>query len=449
MTDLAATVESLFPEVLDTLTELVAIESISSLPDHADVVERSADTVAQLLVELGCPEVSVRRTGGSRPAVIAHFPAPEGMPTVCLYAHHDVQPTGDPAAWSSPPFTATRRGDRLYGRGTSDDKGGLAVHLAALRAFDGKPPVGVKLFIEGEEEVGSPAVGAFLDRHAADLAADLFVICDSANWEVGTPAFTTTLRGLADCVVEVSTLDHALHSGSFGGVVPDALTTLCRVLATLHDEQGNVAVAGLGSTTAAPLDYPDDRLAAEAGLLPGVSQLGDGPVVDRMWTRPSVSVLAIDATPVADASNTLSATARAKVSLRVAPGDDAARALDVLADHLVQAAPWGARVDVVRGDVGQPSQVAPGGRFAGAAAAAFEQGFGVAPVEIGQGGSIPMVAELQRRFPEAGILITAVGDPDTRAHGIDESVHLSDLAKACVSETLLLQGIADQVRSVG
>src|SRR5699024_11201831 len=217
---------------------------------------------------------------------------------------------------------------RLFGRGTSDDKGGIAVHLAALRAFDGKPPVGVTVFVEGEEEVGSPALGAFLDTYGERLAADLLVICDSANWEVGTPSFTTTLRGLADCVVEVATLDHALHSGSFGGVAPDALTALCRLLATLHDDQGTVAVEGLGRRPAAPLEYPADRLAAESGILDGVDQLGDGPVVERMWTRPAISVLAVDATPVAQASNTLAATARAKVSLRVAPGDDAETALD-------------------------------------------------------------------------------------------------------------------------
>lgn len=436
---MADTVAALMPSVLDDLTRLVAIESISALPDHAEQVDVSAAAVATLFTELGCPDVEVVAVPGGKPAVIAHFPPPAGKPTVCLYAHHDVQPTGDPAQWSSPPFVATERDGRLFGRGTSDDKGGLAVHLAALRAFDGKPPVGVTVFVEGEEEIGSPALGAFLDAYGDRLAADLLVICDSANWEVGTPSFTTTLRGRADCVVEVATLDHSLHSGSFGGVAPDALTALCRLLATLHDESGNVAVAGLGRVAAADLDYPADRLAAESGILDGVAPLGDGPVVERLWTRPAISVLAVDATPVAEASNTLAATARAKVSLRVAPGDDAEEALDALVAHLESHAPWGAQVTVTRGDTGQPSEVPTDGPYASVATETFTEAFGTATVEIGQGGSIPMVAELQRRFPAAEILITAVGDPDTRAHGVDESVHLGDLHKACLAEALLLE----------
>lgn len=438
MSDLVTTVDALWPSVVTELSELVAIESISSLPDHAVTVEASAEAVAHRLIEIGCPDVKVVRVDGGRPAVIGHFPAPEGKPTVLLYAHHDVQPIGDPAAWTSDPFVATERDGRLYGRGTADDKGGLVVHLAALRAFGGEPPVGVTVFIEGEEEVGSPSMSAFLDEYGQDLAADLIVICDSGNWEVGTPAFTTTLRGVTDCVVEVATLDHALHSGSFGGVVPDALTSLCRLLATLHDDRGHVAIAGLGSQPAADLDYPLDQLADEAGILAGVDWIGDGPVVERLWTKPSVSVLAIDATPVAQASNTLAPSARAKIGLRVAPGSSAGESLDLLVAHLENHAPWGAQVTVIRGDSGEPSSVPVDGPYATVAVEAFAEAFGVAPVEMGQGGSIPMVAELQDRFPEAEILITAVGDPDTRAHGIDESVDLGDLHKACLAETFLL-----------
>ena len=448
MPDLATTVDALMPAVIADLTALVAIESISSLPDHAGEVERSAHEVARLLTEAGCPEVEVVAVPGGRPAVLGHFPAPEGMPTVLLYAHHDVQPTGDPQAWTSAPFAATERDGRLYGRGTSDDKGGIAVHLAALRAFDGRPPVGVKLFIEGEEEVGSPAMGDFLATYGDRLAADLVVICDSANWAVGVPSFTTTLRGLADCVIEVATLDHPLHSGGFGGVAPDALTALCRLISTLHDDQGNVAVAGLGRTTAAELEYPEDRLRAESGVLDGVDYLGDGPVVERLWTRPAISVLAIDATRVADASNTLTASARAKISLRVAPGDRAVDALDRLVEHLESHAPWGSRVTVTRGDTGDPSTVPTDGPYARLAAEVFGEAFGQPVAEIGQGGSIPMVAALQERFGDAEILLTAVGDPDTRAHGIDESLHLGDLRRACLAEALLLARMGES-RTVG
>jgi acetylornithine deacetylase/succinyl-diaminopimelate desuccinylase-like protein len=260
---------------------------------------------------------------------------------------------------------------------------------------------------------------------------------------VGQPAFTTSLRGLADCVVELRTLDHAIHSGSYGGVVPDALTSLCRLLATLHDERGDVAVAGLTTTTPPDLDYPQARLRAESGLLDGVQQIGTGSVVERLWCKPAIAVIALDATPVDRASNTLLPSARAKISLRVAPGDDAAAALTKLVQHLHDHAPWGAQLTVTDGDTGEPSSLGFAGRYAEVARTAFRSAWGVPPVFIGQGGSIPMVADFGRAFPEATILVTAVGDPDTRAHGADESLHLGDFAAACVAETLMLQGIAD------
>ena len=436
--NLADTVRSQQPQVLTDLAALVAIESVSADPTRSTEVRRSADEVARLLAEAGCPDVRVVDAGGA-PAVIGRYPAPAGAPTVCLYAHHDVQPEGDRAAWSTPPFVATREGDRLYARGSADDKGGFAVHLAALRAFDGRPPVGVTVFVEGEEEVGSPTLEVLLADERDALAADVFVIADSGNWDVGTPAFTTTLRGLADCVVTVRTLDHAIHSGSFGGPVPDALTTLCRLLATLHDAQGDVAVAGLATAGPPPLDYPEERLRREAGLLDGVGWIGTGTLVERLWCKPALAVIALDTTRVADASNTLVPAARAKISLRVAPGDDADAALDHLEQHLRAHAPWGADVDVERGDTGQPARIAFEGPYADAARDAFREAWAAEPVFVGQGGSIPMVAAFQEAFPGATVLVTAVSDPDSRPHGANESVHLRDLGRACLGETLLLE----------
>lgn len=432
-------VEALIPGVLRDLERLVAIQSVSADPDRLTEVHRSAEAVAQLVRELGCDDVRITAERGM-PAVIAHFPAPEGAPTVCLYAHHDVQPEG--TGWDTDPFVTTQIGRRLFGRGAADDKGGLAVHLAALRAFDGRPPVGVTLFIEGEEEIGSPTLTALLEANRAELDSDVFVIADSSNWSVGAPAFTTSLRGLADCVVEVSTLDHALHSGSFGGVVPDALTALCRLLATLHDDAGNVAIAGLHTGPGPDLDYPADRLKSESGILDGVSYIGDGSVVERLWAKPAVAVIAIDATPVAKASNTLIPSARAKISLRVAPGDDATVALGHLTEHLRTHAPWGARVEVTEGDTGEPSTIGFEGPYAEAARAAFAEAWGVEPVFIGQGGSIPMVAEFAEAFPGATVLVTAVSDPDSRMHGANESLHLDDFSAACVAEALLLESLA-------
>jgi acetylornithine deacetylase/succinyl-diaminopimelate desuccinylase-like protein len=435
-------VRDLLPGVISDLRDLVAIESVSADRARAGEVERSALAIVRLLEDAGCPNARVVRANGGAPAVIARFPAPPGMPTVCLYAHHDVQPEGDPAGWVTPPFVATEIDGRLFGRGSSDDKGGFAVHLAALRAFGGKPPVGVTLFIEGEEEVGSTDLAQLLEQHREELAADVFVIADSGNWAVGQPAFTTSLRGLAGCTVEVRTLDHGVHSGEYGGVVPDALTALCRLLATLHDDQGNVAIAGLATAPAPALEYPPERLRAESGLLDGVGWIGTGSFVERMWCKPAISVIALDATSVDRASNTLIPVARARISARVAPGDDPGKALAALITHLKDHAPWGAQVAITDGETSEPSVIDFTGPYAEAARAAFTHAWGIEPVFIGQGGSIPIVAAFGQASPDSTILITAVGDPDSRAHGANESLHLGDFAAACLAETLMLDAFA-------
>lgn len=441
MTNLAWNVERVLPSAIADLHRLISIPSISSMPEHDADVAACADAVSGLFRDLGASEVKLL-DGGGKPAVWANFPGPEGTPTVLLYAHYDVQPTGDAEAWTSPAFEPTERDGRLYARGSADDKGGVALHVAALRVFNGKPPVGVKVFIEGEEEVGSPSMPTLLDRYRDELAADVYVVADSVNWEVGKPSLTTSLRGVAACEVTVSTLAEGLHSGQFGGIVPDALTALCRLLATLHDEAGNVAIEGLVTGTAPDLDYPEDRLLEETGLLEGVSQIGDGSVVERMWFKPAASVLAIDVTPVAKASNTLIPSARAKVSVRLVPGQDPAAAAKALEEHLRRNAPWGAHVDVVAGQCGAPGRITLEGERAEAAKTAFREAFGVDAVEIGCGGSIPIVAEFADRNPDALVLVTAVTDPNSRMHGIDESLDLGDFAKAALAETLLLNNLA-------
>ena len=441
MTNLAWNVERVLPSAIADLHKLISIPSISSMPEHDADVAACAEAVAGLFQDLGASEVKFLE-GGGKPAVWANFPGPEGTPTVLLYAHYDVQPTGDIEAWTSPAFEPTERDGRLYARGSADDKGGVALHLAALRVFNGAPPVGVKVFIEGEEEIGSPTMPTLLDRYRDELAADVYIVADSVNWEVGKPSLTTSLRGVADCQVTVSTLAEGLHSGQFGGVVPDALTALCRLLATLHDEAGNVAIEGLVTGTAPDLVYPEDRLLEETGLLEGVSQIGDGSVVERMWFKPAASVLAIDATPVAKASNTLIPSARAKVSVRLVPGQDPAAAAKALEDHLRRNAPWGAHIDVVAGQCGAPGRITLEGERAEAAKTAFREAFGVDAVEIGCGGSIPIVAEFADRNPGALVLVTAVTDPNSRMHGIDESLDLGDFAKAALAETLLLNNLA-------
>ena len=433
-------VREVLPSVRRDLEDLVRIESVWADPGRRDEVHRSARAVADLLSQAGFGDVRIVSEGGA-PAVIARHPAPPGAPTVLLYAHHDVQPEGDRSQWASPPFEPTERDGRLYGRGSADDKAGIATHLAAFRAHRGQPPVGVTVFVEGEEESGSPSLVRLLAAHRDALAADVIVIADSDNWSTDTPALTVSLRGLADCVVEVATLDHGLHSGIWGGVVPDALSVLVRLLAGLHDDDGNVAVAGLHESTAAAVDYPPERVRADSGLLDGVSEIGSGSVPQRLWAKPAITVIGIDTTPVAAASNTLIPRARAKISLRVAPGGDAAVHLDALTAHLPRHAPWGAQVSVMRGEIGEPYAIDASGPVYDAARAAFRQGWGVEPIDMGMGGSIPFIAEFAAAFPQAKILVTGVEDPATQAHSINESLHLGVLERAAIAEALLLANL--------
>ncbi len=426
------------PRVRAWLEELVRIPSVSDVEGDAPQVQASAQAVTRILTEAGFPEVEILTEGG-RPAVLARHPAPPGAPTVLLYAHHDVQPPGNEADWDSPPFEPTERAGRLFARGAADDKAGIAAHLAAYLAHAGQPPVGLTVFVEGEEESGSASLPDILGRHHDRLAADVFVIADSTNWDIGAPALTTSLRGLVNCIVEVRTLDHGVHSGMWGGVVPDALTTLARLLATLHDEAGNVAVDGLVSGPASDLVYPEDRLRAESSVLDGVQLIGTGSVVSRLWTRPAIAVTGLDAPATAHASNTLVPVARAKVSLRVAPGDDCHAALVALTRHLEDHVAWGARVSVSDPDLGQPYAIDARGPAFDAARTAFADAWdGAEPVDIGVGGSIPFIAEFAAAFPDAAIVVTGVEDPDTRAHGANEGLHLGEFARVCLAEALLL-----------
>ncbi|MGB3356385.1 MAG: dipeptidase [Mycobacterium sp.] len=440
MSDLVARVRDVLPSVRADLEALVRIESVWADPARRPEVQRSAEAVSKLLSQAGFDDVRIVAEGGA-PAVIARHPAPPGAPTVLLYAHHDVQPEGDPSQWVSSPFEPTERDGRLYGRGTADDKAGIATHLAAFRAHGGAPPVGVTVFVEGEEESGSPSLSRLLSAHRDLLAADVIVIADSDNWSTDVPSLTVSLRGLADCVVEVATLDHGLHSGMWGGVVPDALTVLVRLLASLHNNDGTVAVAGLHEATASDVDYTPERVRPDTGLLDGVSEIGSGSVAQRLWAKPAITVIGIDATPIAQSSNTLIPKARAKVSMRVAPGGDAAEHLAALTRHLERHAPWGARVTVTPGDVGQPYAIDATGPVYDAARQAFAEAWGHAAVDTGVGGSIPFIAEFAAAFPEAKILVTGVEDPDTQAHSVNESLHLGVLERAATAEALLLRSL--------
>jgi acetylornithine deacetylase/succinyl-diaminopimelate desuccinylase-like protein len=438
-----AAVASAMPQALDDLQMLVRIPSVSADPARHHELRRSAEAVAELLRGAGFTDVEITSVQGGRPAVIARKPAPAGAPTVLLYAHHDVQPTGKRDLWESDPFEPTRRGDRLYGRGSADDKAGIVAHLTAVRALGEKLAVGVTVFVEGEEEIGSPTLARFLEEYREKLAADVIVIADSGNWDIGMPALTTSLRGIVAVHVELRTLDHGVHSGTWGGVVPDALTALCRLVATLHDENGEVAIKGLHSSKAADVDYAEARVRAESGAVDGLEFIGTGSIVDRVWTKPAIAVLAVDAPSVAEASNTLVPAARAKISMRIPPGETTGHAAKMLTDHLKSHVPWGSQVTVTLVEAGEPFAIDASGPAYDAARAAFTEAWdGTSPVDMGVGGSIPFIAAFADAFPKAAILVTGVEDPDTRAHGSNEGLHLAEFERVCVAEALLLSKLA-------
>jgi len=440
---------------LAELTELVAIPSIAWDGMDPAPVQASAERVAELLREAGLTDVQLLNaptedgTPG-RTAVVARRPAAEGMPTVLLYAHHDVQPTGDEELWDTPPFEATRKGDRLFGRGAADDKAGIMVHVGALRAVSelaSAEGLGLTYFIEGEEEAGSPSFRNFLEQYQDLLAADVIVVADSGNWRVGEPALTTSLRGMTAGEFEVRVLDHAVHSGMYGGPVLDAPTLAARLVATLHDEDGNVAVQGLVSHELAEIEYPEETLREDAGVLDGVRLAGSGPLADRLWNKPAISLIGLDVTPVASSSNTIAAVCRGKVSVRVAPGQDPREAARAMEEHFAAQDLLGAQVSYRTVEAGPSFRTDLSGTAAQAEMWALEEAFGHTAVPMGMGGSIPFVADLTEIFPQAQILITGVEDPDSRAHSANESLHLGDFEKAVLAEALLLTRLAAEGRA--
>lgn len=441
MPDLKKAVAASMDEVRRDLERLVAIPSVSAAEHDPEPLRRSADTVAEMLTSVGA-ETKILRSDKGHPAVVGYVPAPAGRPTVLLYAHHDVQPPGPDSEWGSPAFTPTVRDGRLYGRGSSDDKAGVVAHIAALRAFGGKPPCGVAVFIEGEEEAGSENLREYLERERARLACDAVVVADGGNWRLGEPALTTTLRGVVSCVVELRVLDKAVHSGQFGGPFPDALTALSRLLASLHDKNGDVAIKDIARGKAKKLDLKEDELRSQAGARGGVQLIGKGGLTDRLWMKPSVSVLAIDAPAVRDAVNQLVPVARAKVSMRIPPGQDGKKALAALVDHLKRNAPWGVEVHISRESSGEPFVTKTGGPAYKAMKSALSKAWGHKAVDIGAGGTIPFLFDLAELFPKAEIMVTGVEDPRSGAHGPDESVDLGELERACLAEALFLEKFA-------
>ncbi|MEV4864834.1 dipeptidase [Streptomyces ossamyceticus] len=443
----AETVASLMPRAKEELTELVAFKSVADFDQFPkSESEGAANWVADALRAEGFQDVALLDTPDGTQSVYGCLPGPEGAKTVLLYAHYDVQPPLDEAAWVSPPFELTERDGRWYGRGAADCKGGVIMHLLALRALkaNGGVPVTVKLIAEGSEEMGTGGLQQYAEQHPELLAADTVVIGDAGNFRAGLPTVTASLRGMILLRVRIDALEGNLHSGQFGGAAPDALAALIRVLDSLRAADGTTTVDGLsGDGTWDGLQYDDERFRLDAKVLDGVELVGSGTVADRIWARPAATVLGIDAPPVVGATPSIQASARALIGLRVPPGVDVQEAMKLLEAHLVAHTPWGARVNcepighgqAFRADTSSPAYEA----MAAAMAVAYP---GQEMQYAGHGGSIPLCNTLAALYPRAEILLIGLSEPEAQIHAVNESVSPDELERMAVTEALFLTNYA-------
>ncbi|MFD8114032.1 dipeptidase [Streptomyces microflavus] len=445
---ISETVASLMPRARAELAELVAFQSVADpavFPKSE--CEAAANWVADALRAEDFTDVALLDTPDGTQSVYGFLPGPAGAPTVLLYAHYDVQPPLDEAAWLSPPFELTDRDGRWYGRGAADCKGGFIMHLLALRALkaNGGVPVSVKVIAEGSEEQGTGGLERYAEAHPELLAADTIVIGDAGNFRAGLPTVTATLRGMTMLRVQLDTLEGNLHSGQFGGAAPDALAAMVQLLASLRDEHGTTTVDGLtGDTDWDGLQYPEAEFRQDAKVLDGVELIGTGTVADRIWARPAVTVVGIDCPPVVGATPSVQASARAQVSLRVPPGHDAAEATKLLTAHLESHAPWGARVSVEQVGQGQPFRADTSSPAYTAMAGAMRDAYpGQEMQSSGMGGSIPLCNTLASLYPQAEILLIGLSEPEAQIHAVNESVSPEELERMSVAEALFLHNYAE------
>lgn len=457
--DLEARVSENMAHTIARLGDLVRIPSVSWEGRDPILLDQSADRVRELFAATGVFDrvgVFTHETDegdDGRPSVIAVRSAKPGFPTVTLYAHHDVQPEGDAALWDTPAFEPTLKGDRLYGRGASDDKAGVIAHVAAIEAvrdaLGDDFGVGVNVFIEGEEESGSGSFRNTLRAHLDDLKADAIIVADSDNPSVTVPGLTVSLRGNVAFDLHVRTLEHAWHSGMFGGAVPDAMLATIKLLSTLWDDAGSVAVAGLRTHDAPVPERDADEYRADADLLDGVQLIGSGPVLSRVWNQPAITITGIDAPDVANASNTLLPSVRVHVSCRIAPGQTAEDAVRAIEEHLRSHAPFGAAIEIENLSAGSPFLANTDGEAVTVMRESMRDGWGTDPELTGIGGSIPFITDFLEMIPDAEILVTGVEDPLTMAHSPNESQHLGVLRRAILSEALFLVRMNARGRSAG
>ena len=434
------------PRAIEELERLVRIPSIGHPGYDPANVRASAETTRDILNQAGVTDARLIELGGGHPAVFGEILGPDGAPTVLLYAHHDVQPEGPLEEWDTPPFDPVVRDGRMYGRGAADDKSGIVVHAAAIRALlaDGLPPVSIKVVVEGEEECSTEHLPELVQGTADLLRADVAVIADGGNYRTGVPTLNSSIRGVTDIVVQVRVLPRAQHSGSYGGPIPDAITALARIIASLHHDDGSVAIEGLQRFGWTGMQIPEDEFREESGVLDQVELIGSGTLSDRLLTGPAVAVLGFDAPAIAGSSNQIVPFARARVSLRIAPGDDPITARQALVDHLRSHAPWGVEVtfEGTSGfEAGHGHLVDTTSPASRAAMDALAHAYGREAIEMGSGGSIPLVPMLTQTFPGIEILIWGAMDERSFIHSVNESVDLSEVERITLAQALFLRNL--------
>jgi acetylornithine deacetylase/succinyl-diaminopimelate desuccinylase-like protein len=443
------TVAALMPRLKDDLAHLVAIPSLSEwgFPEHTrPALLEAHQAVVKLFRDAGVEGFSSLELEGTAPVITGEVPGPEGAPTVLLYGHYDVVPAGDESLWTSPPFEATERDGAIYGRGAADSKANVLVHVGALRAWGGKPPVGIKLLLEGQEEVGSPLEEGYPSENPDPFRADAIVVADGGSIRAGQPSLTVSLRGDARITVEVRTLASNKHSGQYGGAAPDALVVLLRALASLWDEHGDVAVEGLRREEWSGESYTDEEFRQLAELEPGIPIVGTGSIGSRIWTGASITVLGIDAPAVEGAAAAVQSHARASLNVRVHPQQSAKEAQAAVIRHLEAQRPFGVPLELTAGATGDGFRAGSSGTAYDAMASAMEQAWGKPVVEIATGGAIPLVKAMSEGVPDAAIFVFGCTDSFANIHGPDERLLVHEWEKAVLAETLFFEEFANRAK---
>ncbi|AMB58144.1 M20/M25/M40 family metallo-hydrolase [Microterricola viridarii] len=444
---ISAAAAELMPEVLERLERLVRIPSIAFPGFDPEPVHAMGAAVVALFEDAGVSGVTLLDVPDGYPCVYADIPGPAGSPTVLLYAHYDVQPAPPSQNWSSEPFEPVTKADgRIYGRGAADDKSGLVIHYGTLKLLGAELPCNLKILVEGEEETISH-LEAFVEANPELFAADAYVIADIGPQRVGRPGLTTALRGDVACTVTVRTLANPVHSGMFGGAAPDALTAMIRILDTLHDENGDTVIAGVDSGSWGGAAMEEDVYREGSAILPDVQYLGTGSLSDRIWAKPSVTVLGMDLPNTAEASNVLLPEVTAKLSMRIVPGSDGDAQLEALMAHLRAQRPWNCQVEVEKVKVGHAFAVDESHPAIVAASTALAEAYGVPVEAIGSGASIPLVASLQKVAPAGAIVLWGAEDTaQSRIHASDESVDPGEIERMIAAQTLFILNLAEAGR---